>query len=228
MWCGLVDGDAIRVRNRRLLSDRQHECDRVSDRRLLPCARAGQLYAVSDWRVLQFDRSICLRALHGWDVLLVVGPECAVRQLQRRLPLPDRFEWVDTGAMPGDDILPGRQSLAHCVSSVVLLRQRGHAYACSMFSGIVLRCRRSVGAEWHVRQRPLLRDGLEHGDAESLHGRRVLLDVGSERAHRQLQWGILLRRGLVNVNAVRVPRWSLLSDWQRECERLSDRCLLSG
>ena len=43
-----------------------------------------------------------------------------------------------------------------------------------MHAGLVLRGRRSVGAERHVRSGPLLRGGLEHADAEPLREHDVL------------------------------------------------------
>ena len=60
----------------------------------------------------------------------------------------------------------------------------------------------------------------------AMHGRVVLPDLGAERADGQLQWRLLLRRGLVNADAVRLFNRHVLPDGQRQCNHVRARIIL--
>ncbi len=171
---GLVDRDAVLVWDAYLLSDRKLEYDHLSGGRLLSGARAGQLYAESDRQLLRHDRSIGLHFMHVWFILRDDRAERADGQLQRRLPLPDRLELDDSSLVPADNILSDCQSRARCVPRVVVLRDGGHAPPDHVHYWLLLRDRASCGAYRCVRGRLLLRCGLEHGVAVSVHEWHVL------------------------------------------------------
>jgi hypothetical protein len=166
---GLVDCDSVLVRQWHVLPDRQLQHDDMSSRFVLPRARAGELYAESDRQLLQHDGSVGLCVVHGRFVLPDLGFECTDGQLHCRLLLPDGLERGNAGFVSADDILSDRESCDHHMPCVFILCQHGHEHARAVHTGLVLRGRRSVGAERHVHGRLLLRDGLEHGDAKPMH-----------------------------------------------------------
>ncbi len=166
---GLVDCDSVCLRCGHILPDRQHQLDQLSSGRILPYTRAGHVHAESGWKLLQQHGPLGLRPLHGRFILLHYRAERTDGQLQRRLPLSDRLEFDGASSLPADDILPLCQFRGHRVPRVVVLRQHGHERRGAVHKGILLLCRRTVGAKRCVRSGSLLRDGLEHGETVPVH-----------------------------------------------------------
>ena len=162
----LVDCDAVFVHQWHILPDRQLQYHHLSARSILSCARAGQLHAVSERKFLQCHGSVCIHAVYSRAVLPNIGSECSDWHLQCRLLLPDGLECDESGFVSAHYILPRRQCCCYRVSRFFVLRQHGHERACAVHAGLVLRCDRSLGAEWKLQSGLLLRDGLEHGHSK--------------------------------------------------------------
>jgi hypothetical protein len=112
---GLVDCHGVFMHNRHLLPDWKLEYDRLLCGRILPRARAGELYAEPDRLVLRHDGFVSLCAVHGGVVLRHVRSERADGQLQRRVLLPDGLQLVDPGSVAERHLQPGSERVPHAL-----------------------------------------------------------------------------------------------------------------